>query len=243
MYIGELITGIYRGAWVAVLLLASNSILAGPIARATSRLPEIPAPPQARVEWIAQSMRMNGLPMTLQRFESSQPVEAMFAHYARWWSTTDAGAHGVSRMLQRGEWKILALTSPELHITIGAKQRGGGSEGNVAVSRNPSSIEPSTSTSFPHPRTTRVVNLQEYEDARASAEHISFMSARSVSMEAHKFRELLTDRGWVINREQGMQSNARGHILEAQKGANLAHLTFQPALPSGSSIIVIWRKG
>lgn len=237
---------ISRTRWptvVIALLFVCNSIHAGAIARVTARLPDVPPPPQAQVAWIAKSMRMNGLPMTLQSFESSQSVEATLAHYARWWSTTDASTRGITRLMRRGEWQVLALTSPRLHITVQARPAGNGSEGSIAVSRNPTSVETTTTTAFPHPRTTRVVNLQEYEDAGANAEHISLVSSRSVAIEAHEFSELLTRNGWSVYRDQDTQALARGHVLEAQKGASLAQLTLQPGAHAGSNIIVIWRKG
>lgn len=187
-------------------------------------------------------MRHNGLPMTLQTFKSPQPVESTLAYYAHWWSSTEVGSRGVSRIVRRGDWQILALTAPQVHITIRAKPAGAGSEGDLAVSRNPMTTQLSIATAFPHPRTARVVNLQEYEDPSGDAEHISLISSRAASIEAHEFTELLTRKGWSVYREQPAQALAQGQVLEVQKGGHLAQLTFQPRAHSGSYIVVIWRK-
>jgi hypothetical protein len=231
-----------RPAIACTALALSEVAQADPLSRATLRLPQVPPPPQAQIEWIAKSMRMNGLPMSLQAFRCPLHVDATLHHFESWWSTADAGTRGSSQRRSSDERSLLALTSPRYHITIEARPTLGGSEGTIAVSRNPSAARRSTETRFPLPRNVRIVNLQEYEDPDASAEHISLLSHRGVLAEARDFSAQLTRSGWNVVRDQEAQTIAHGHVLEAQRGADLALITLQPARGGGSSITVIWRK-
>lgn len=187
-------------------------------------------------------MKLNGLPMTLQSLRSQLPPTAVLEHFSNWWSVQTEGVRGATYTARDGRWQILGFSSRDLHITVRISATASGSIGTLAVSRNPSSTPPSVETTFPSSHAARVVNLQEYEDDGISAEHISFQSARSVATEAHEFRRLLQREGWSIYRDEMSRTTTGGRVLETQKGANVAQLTFTPAPPSGSHIIVIWRK-
>jgi hypothetical protein len=70
--------------WIGTLALFTTLVppaQAGSLARATEALPDLGAPPQGSTQWIARSMRMNGLPMTLRIFESRLPPDAVLSHY------------------------------------------------------------------------------------------------------------------------------------------------------------------
>jgi hypothetical protein len=225
-----------------LLLLVSEAVPAVSIQRATARLPDVPPPPQTRMEWIARSMRMNGLPMALRSFDSSLSVSEVLAHYARWWTSAVADPQRETQQLQIGSWQVLALTSPQVHITVRAQSAGSGATGTIAVSSNPALVQPSLVTSFPYPREARVVSLQQYEDPGSSAESIAFSSGRAVEIAARDFTRALARQGWNVYRDRPATSTPVGRVLEAQKGAELAQLTFAPGDHSSSRIVVVWRK-
>ena len=229
-------------ALTLMLFLVSEAALPVPIQRATSRFPEVPTPPQTRMEWIARSMRMNGLPMTLRSFDSSLPAAEVLAHFARWWTSAVADSQRNAQQLQIGPWQVLALTSTRVHITVRVKSAGSGTTGTIAVSINPAVVQPSLVTSFPHPRDARVVSLQQYADPGSSAESIAFSSGRAVEIVARDFSRALAHQGWNVYRDQPATSARIGRVLEAQKGAELAQLTFAPGDHSSSRIVVLWRK-
>jgi hypothetical protein len=220
---------------------AMGSASAGALARLTADLPDVPAPPQGAVHWVAQSMRLNGMPMTVKTFESRLVPDDLFTHYqglANRWGRNEY------RRARRGGADTLSIRSRDYLITIEARRSIGGSEGTITVSKPPERIRSTVTTRFPYPTTARLVNCQEYEDDGIEAEHLSFGSQRTPSMEARAFVESLTRAGWQILRQQSMQSRAQGVVIEAQRGAHLAHVTLQPdqSRLAQTSIIVIWRK-
>ncbi|HEY6643038.1 hypothetical protein [Povalibacter sp.] len=214
---------------------------AGPLSRLTAQLPDLPAPPQGSVHWIAQSMRMNGLPMTLKTFESRLAPAAVFAHYEaiapRW-------GHSEFRRSRSGTQQRLSIRAAGHLITVEAVATVSGSAGTIAVSSSPERAPATTGSRFPRPATARLVNLQEYEDDGVESEHLSFSSTRSIAIEAAAFGDTLQRDGWQILRQQPMQTSSRGMVIEAQRGAQLALLTLQPdrSQPAATAIVIVWRK-
>jgi len=227
-----------------LLLSAFVNVRAGALAHLTAQLPEVAAPPQGEVQWVAHSMRMNGLPMTLKVFRSPLPPDEILSYYEsqsqRW------GHNELRRSIVRGS-RILAIRSSRYLITIEASESVAGSEGTITVSGAPENFVASTTTQFPHPQSARVLNRQEYDDAGVEAEHLSLASTRSAPLEAEAFIDELTRAGWQILRRAPMQTSsrgARGIVVEAQHGAELAQLTLQPdqSRLATTAIIVVWRK-
>jgi hypothetical protein len=55
--------------------------------------PEMPMPPKAKVQWIAQSMRVNGVPTRVMQFQSRASRQEVIAYYAAYWSGDGAGGY------------------------------------------------------------------------------------------------------------------------------------------------------
>lgn len=208
---------------------------AGTVARLTASLPEVGPPPQGEVRWVSRSMRMNGVPMTLQIVRSRlQPFE-VFGHYE---SALRAKTHGETHRSTSGEWQVLGIRSPQHYITVQLRQTTAGSEGMIVVTRLPAIA--TFVTDFPRPPSTRLLSVQEYDDSGFESEHLSLSSTRGVPVEARGFLNELAREGWqVTQRDAG-----RSTVLEAQRGAEQAFVTFTPdsTQPSMTAIVVVWRK-
>jgi hypothetical protein len=225
---------------MVALLLLGHASGAGEIERLTSRLPNVDPPPRGAAEWIAPSMRMNGVPMTIKRFTTALTVDDVFNHYESWWR--GRGFANLQRYAQ-GDEQVFSINTGEHHISIQAKQTPQGTQGTITVSGDLLRARKEVKTRFPHPPSASVASLQEYEDAGILAEHIDFTSRRAVSNEAADFRGRLQAEGWEIVIDQQVQANGV-HVIEAQRGAQIAHLVLQPGRGVGAatSIIVVWRK-
>src|SRR5687768_9151064 len=90
----------------AMLTTLALPAQAGSLTRATESLPDLGAPPQGAAQWIAKSMRMNGLPMTLKVFETRLTPDAVLSHYES--SVKAAGAHE-SRRMTNAPWQVLMV--------------------------------------------------------------------------------------------------------------------------------------
>lgn len=214
---------------------------AGSLSRATDSLPILGAPPQGSAQWIAKSMRMNGLPMTLKVFESRLTPDAVLAHYE--WFAKTSGSHE-SRRTNNSPWQVLMLKSADHFITVHARPVAHGSEGTILVSP---ALEPATlrmRTDFPRPASTRIVNLQQYDDDGVKSENISLSSNRASFNELADFSQLLIGEGWTVVDTRPTREVQRGFVLEVQRRAEHALLVFVPnaAQPTTTAIAITWRK-
>ena len=226
-------------AMIACLLIADA--YAGTIERSTRGLPELGPPPHGEAQWVARSMRHNGLPMTLKSFHSRLSADDVLRHYEM---RTKRGSTHESMRSRRGEWQVLAVRDGRFFVTIHARDLPSGSLGTIAVTTNPSDTTMSLATRFPLPSSMRIVNLQQYEDRGQQAEHISLLSARAPHLEAFSCAQLLRREGWQLIQDAPAATIERGHVIEAQKGAAHARLTFMPGRSGagGTAIVIVWRK-
>jgi hypothetical protein len=223
--------------WIALALIS----LMLPANAQRMALPDLAAPPHGSTQWIARSMRMNGLPMSLKSFESRLSPDAVLAHYE---SALRASASHQVRRSMNSPWQVLTLKSREHFITIQARATASGSEGTILVSP---ALDPAVlklQTDFPRPSTARVVNLQQYDDSGMRSEHISLSSDRAPFLEAQAFSQLLITNGWVIVDTRPTRESYRGFVLEAQRQAEQAILVIIPdaARPATTAIVITWKK-
>jgi hypothetical protein len=204
-------------------------------------LPNLDAPPQGSAQWIARSMRMNGLPMSLKAFESRLSPDAVLAHYES--ELRSSGIHDVRRSVN-SSWHVLMLKSRDHFITVHARAAASGSEGTILTSPALERAALKVQTEFPRPATTRIVNLQQYDDAGMRSEHISLTSERAPFVEAQAFSQLLITNGWNILDTRPTRESYRGFVLEAQRHAEQALLVIIPdaARPATTAIVVTWKK-
>jgi hypothetical protein len=226
---------------LAMLTTLSLPAQAGSLTRATEALPDLSAPPQGSAQWVAKSMRMNGLPMTLKVFESRLTPDAVLAHYE---SFVKASGTHESRRTTNTPWQVLMLKSVDHFITVHARAVAHGSEGTILVSP---ALEPASlrmRSEFPRPASTRVVNLQQYDDDGVQSEHISLSSNRASFTELQEFSQLLIGEGWSVVDTRPTHQVHRGFVLEVQRQAEHALLVIVPnaAQPTTTAIAITWRK-
>ncbi|MBM0104098.1 hypothetical protein JM946_05050 [Steroidobacter sp. S1-65] len=199
------------------------------------------APPDGTAQWIARSMRMNGLPMTLKAFQSRLSPDAVLAHYESVLKTS--GSHE-TRRLSRSPWQVLTFKSRDHLISVHARAVSAGSEGTILVSPALEAAALRMRTQFPRPPTARLVNLQQYDDAGMASEHISLSSERGPFVEAQAFSQLLIRNGWTMIDTRPTHQMHRGFVLQAQREAEQALLVIMPdaARASGTAIVITWKK-
>lgn len=234
---------IVRGTITTLALLMSigavSSASAGSLAREVETLPDIAPPPGGRSIWIARAMRLNGMPLTLKAFSSTMNVEEALAHYEHQLKT---GVSIATKRSQEGKWRTLAVFAPAYFITIRARNEGHGVQGTIAVSPVSDKRRATRHTRFPHPAPAQLVNLQQYDDVGVEAEHISFVSRRSVSIEAREFAATLNRAGWDLVRNEAAHGSDGSYIIEAQKGAQLAYVNIERRARGDTAIVVLWKK-
>lgn len=230
-----------RALLLSVIAFTSSfDSAAGTIARQTQALPDIAAPAGGESAWIARAMRLNGVPMTIKSFASPANADEVLHQYEHKLRTS---SDGQTRRTQDGAWKVLAIMSDDYYATIRARDTARGAEGTITVTPSLADAKPHKRTRFPHPESVEVVSLQEYDDDGIEAEHISFVSRRSVAIEARDFEAQLAQHGWQLLRSEPVSQRRGGYVIEAQKAAALAFINLRRADSGGATtILVVWRK-
>jgi hypothetical protein len=226
---------------LAMLTTLSLPAQAGSLSRATEALPDMSAPPHGSAQWVAKSMRMNGLPMTLKVFESRLTPDAVLSHYE---SFVKASGTHESRRTINTPWQVLMLKSADHFITVHARAVAHGSEGTILVSPALELASLRMRSEFPRPASTRIVNLQQYDDDGVQSEHISLSSNRASFTELQEFSQLLIGEGWSVLDTRPTQQVHRGFVLEVQRQTEHALLVIVPnaAQPTTTAIAITWRK-
>lgn len=224
-------------ALASYLVMTASAAHAGELAQRVARLPQLQAPLGGSAFWIAPAMRLNGVPMTIKSFSSSLDPNQVLQHYERMLGD----AQRRMRRSHHGPWLELAVLDDSYFATVRVRNTPRGAQGTITVTPPPNRVRPSTRTCFPHPVSARVVSLQQYEDMGVEAEHIHFVSRRSVALEARSFASMLSREGWQVRRSVG--TGTRGYLIQAQRAAELAQIHLHRSQEGGAtSIFVVWRK-
>lgn len=223
------------------LLTLCPLVFASELTRVTDRFPELPPPPQGSTYWIAKSMRMNGVPMTIRSLRSSLAPDAVL-HFYESWCKQRTGAESLRTRIENDE--ALTIKVDRHLITIRAQRAASGTHGTITSSLASFTATAHIESAFPVPPTIRLVNLQQYEDESGEAEHLSFVSQRAPHVEASALAQWLGDKGWTTLRHAPMRETKRGYVIESQKGAQHAQLTIVPSEGwlLGSRILIVWKK-
>jgi hypothetical protein len=250
---GERRTASIRATAVAICLACAcvNMAEAGLLQRQTQALPDVQPPPGGSAFWIAQAMRLNGVPMTIKSFASPANADEVLHQYEHKLRTT---SDTKTQRTNEDEWRVLAILSKDAYVTIRARNTVRGSEGTIAVTPPLANLKPSKRTRFPCPESVEIISLQEYDDNGIEAEHISLVSQRSSGIEAQAFASMLSQQGWRLLRNEPTANNidrrnvqkverGTGYVIEAQKAAQLALINlWRSAGGSTTTVMVVWRK-
>jgi hypothetical protein len=226
----------------ALLFLLIGTAHAGSISRAAARLPDAPAPPFGQVNWIAESMRMNGLPMTIKAVYAQSSVEELFYFYESW---SKQLPDAQTRRWHTASSEVLSIKAANSLITIEVERALRGAQGTIVTTAPIERAALVKDTSFPHPSSLEVANLQQYEDDGREAEHIIFTSSRAPFLETQAMAGVLDAQGWTIVGEHPSETATQSYVIEAQRNAEQARITIAPdrSRRTSTMITVIWRKG
>jgi len=122
---GELLPRALLGA---VLLVAAAAR-----AFASEPWPELPLPPHSSVQWVGDSMRVNGVPMRIMQFESNAAAHDIVEYYLAYWSRGYPTKPSVRPV---GPATVVGQAHGPYYMTVKVKDADhGGSAGLIAVSR------------------------------------------------------------------------------------------------------------
>jgi hypothetical protein len=95
--------------------------------------PEVPLPPKSKVEWVGDSMRVNGVPTRVMRFESSAGRAEIVEYYRAYWS---GGYPTKPSVRVAGDATVVGQAHGPFFMTLKVKDAPQGtSDGLIAVAR------------------------------------------------------------------------------------------------------------
>jgi len=224
---------------IFLVLALMSSAHAGSISKAVASLPDVPAPPQGETDWVAQSMRMNGLPMTIQTLVS-RSVPGDVIHFYESWAKR-SGAQ--TRQWHTRDSQVLSIRAASYLVTIELQRVVDGSQGTIVTSSPPEKERLTAATAFAYPSSWRVANLQQYEDDGKETEHITFTSAQAAMTEAQAVLKMFAANGWTVISKRS--SGVNDFLVELQRNAELARIviTNDADRRANTFITVLWSKG
>ena len=169
--------------------------------------PDIPAPPKAKVQWVSDDMRMNGVPMRIQTFESEASKEEIVAYYTAHWNVTNPPTakpnEPMAAVTNKGADTMVTRLHGPFYSMVKVKSAGlGRSEGTISTSQM-LGVEPKLDTSgVPAPQNAKPASVVEAIDNGKRNKQILFTSKDSLDSVADYYQTHLRSTGWSLLQEQ-----------------------------------------
>jgi len=179
------------------LLLVSNAS----VASFFNKWPEVPAPPQSKVAWVAENIIQNGVPMKIQNFSSKLDTKSIADFYVSTWSKKSGPKPVINKS---GEWTIIGRIDGGYLLTVQTKKtkNGLGSEGFLAVSTLLASVKSGSigpDTSFPKLSGTKVLSDTLSKDSGRAGKTLLLKNNYSVRSNASFYINKMKAKGWIID--------------------------------------------
>lgn len=193
-------------AWWAAGALAQASFTRGP-----TPWPELPAPPKAKVEWVSDDMRLNGVPMRIQRFQSQASKDEVVAYYTSYWQTGQVPPQPgktSAAVTPKGPDTLVARITGPFYSLVKVRSAGGGSEGTISTSLL-GGTEPTLDTAgVPAPASAKAANVVEAIDNGKRNKQVLFLSRDSMASVAAWYANALRAGGWTLLQENAAPATA-----------------------------------
>lgn len=204
---------------VALVLVAS------PATRAADAWQDLPA--SLQLEAMADSLRMNGTPMSIRAFHSRVPAEVLIQEVQAAWGRNPR--HGPVQRSSIPKWMVLNQTVGEQHRSFQVRDQNGGAGGYVAVTSPKETVEPRLVLRLP--ALVSPLQVVDSVDQGKASQQVMAVSRRSVDATAAALNEALKAQRWerASMKKQGdvvrLSANRGGEqfdaILSGQKNGAL----------------------
>jgi len=217
------------------LCLAASAALA-------DEWPALEAPPRAASEWVAQQMRVNGMPSRIMRFESELTVDEVLAHYQRRWSKAGTPA---PQAVSLNEWRSVNVLQGPYQLSVQARKIDGGrTEGLLSAANLKDLKSDYVPKDWPRFNDTQVMQVTESQDGPRQSLLMSSMSRSSYGVNVQRWRQEWQRRGYALTRETELPASAgqRGWMAFFDNGEQTMDVTITELPGSGKVAILANRS-
>jgi hypothetical protein len=215
------------------LVLTPALVLAWLLGAAVSRAgaepwPDMPVPPKSTTEWIADSMRVNGVPMRVMHFESGSGRAEMVEYYRSHWS---GGYPTKPAVRADGDTTIVGQAHGPYFMTVKVKDTPHGSEGLIAVSRIVGSKVERSPGELPLMPGAVVSQVVEANDPGRHSRQVLISSPAATASVVEYYQAALTEAGWrqvQYNGASGETGRPQGTFMVFLRDRSEAQLSVAP---------------
>jgi hypothetical protein len=217
------------------LWLNTGDTLAGP--------PEFPAPPDARVSWIARSMVYQGLPMQIRAFQTRDAIEDVVDFYREEWDDADDGGNGYIINKAAEPWVVISRIEEGFLMTVQVQATGKDRAwGYLARSRLPTDDHDDPATvkrgkTFPQMGDTAILSEMFSEDPGKKARTMMLKNNFDIRSNVSFYRNHYGDSGWAFDIDRAVGD--RMHVFAVRKGRRLVNMVIMAGTgdDTGSRIV------
>ncbi len=218
-------SGIYARATLAAVLAACSLQLAAQD-RAPPPCPEFPVPHVGQLQWIAENIRMNGVPMQIKELTTEQTPQQVIEFYKRRWGDVppyfheyDVAGAPVIATLRRG-----------CFYTVQVQPHGRGAKALLGVTTKPEPGQAKAAgAGFPNMNGSKVLNDIDHFDMGKTGRTILLSNSYSPDANLNFYRRVMADDGWAAVIDRPVEgSKGISHVLVMKRGYHEANLTITP---------------
>ena len=233
MFQGTGIAGLIRTA----LLLGTAVCTAAFAQEKAVPCPEFPIPPIGQAQWVAENMRMNGMPMQIKELTTEQTPQQVIAFYKQRWSDAPPFFHEY----EVGGMPAIATLRSGCFYTVQVMPYGRGAKALLGVSTKPDGGQlKAPGAGFPNMAGSTILNDIDHYDSGKTGRTIMLTNTYSPDANLNFYRRTMADDGWsaIMDRQVG-GSKGISYVLVLKRGYHEANLTISPgkAGTSGTNVL------
>jgi hypothetical protein len=227
-----------RPAAVAIAMCAAL----GARAAGSEPWPEVPLPPKSQVEWVGDSLRVNGVPMRVMRFASRAGRAEIVEYYRACWS----GAYPTRPSVRPlGQATVVGQAHGPYYMTVKVKDAANqASEGTITVSRVLGSKVDRSAGDLPLLPGAKVVSVVEANDPGRHSREVVVANPASRQSVVQYYQASLQSAGWSQIQANDTPPSAPGRagsFLAFQRGRDEVQLSIVDGGRGQGSLMVANR--
>lgn len=205
------------------------------------KIPLIKVMPEMDVEWVAEQILYNGIPMSIQNFKTTKPAMEVIEYYKDQWENRVA-----EETVQ--QIKTIGTEIDGYYFSVQIQELGLGTQGTLTVtpSLNSHRVQASNNTEFPLIPDSLVISKIESMDRGVQSETLIAVNKDSVIDNENWLSIELVNQGWQRQENDTSISIQQNQPITYQRGKQLCQITLigdDPRFQGSSMILVNWTKG
>jgi len=213
-----------------LLAFASVALLTAGSAHAAQDWPEMPLPPKADAQWIAQSMRVSGIPTRVLQFQSRASRSEVAEYYRAYW--TGGYPQTPSVRLIDDSTVVGQKHGPYLMTVTVRDAEHDGSQGVIAIAQVEGSTVDREPGDLPMLPNAQVVRVIESDDPGLRSRELMVITPQTPEVVLQFYQASFENAGWQqiqLNETPRTARGGAGSFVVFARGNVQMQMSIQPA--------------